>query len=45
MEKPTGETIDVNIILQIVSNGSVIVETSVEDGTEMISTYKDEIQS
>jgi hypothetical protein len=41
MKKPTGETIDVTLSYKLVSNGSVIVETSVEDGTEMISTYKD----
>ena len=41
MKKSTGETIDVSLSYKIVSNGSVIVETSVEDGTEMISTYKD----
>ena len=38
MKKPTGETIDVTLSYKLVSNGSVIVETSVEDGTEMIST-------
>ena len=41
MKKSTGETIDVTLSYKLVSNGSVIVETSVENGTEMISTYKD----
>ena len=41
MKKSTGETIDVSLSYKLVSNGSVIVETSIENGTEMISTYKD----
>ena len=41
MKKPTGETIDVSLSYKVVSNGSVIIETSIEGETEMISTYKD----
>ncbi|MDB4712322.1 hypothetical protein OAF35_06595 [Verrucomicrobiales bacterium] len=41
MKKPTGETIDVSLSYKVISNGSVIIETSIEDETEMISTYKD----
>ena len=41
MKKPDGKTIDVSVSYKVISNGSVLIENSVEDGTDMLTTFKD----
>ena len=41
LERSTGEVVDLKLSYKVISNGSVIVESAVEDGVEMITTYKD----
>lgn len=41
MKKPDGKTIDVSVSYKVISNGSVLLENSVEDGTDMLTTFKD----
>ena len=41
LRRSTGEVIDLKLSYKIISNGSVVVENAVEDGIEMITTYKD----
>ncbi|MDG1852801.1 MAG: hypothetical protein P8I97_01450, partial [Verrucomicrobiales bacterium] len=38
MKKPDGKTIDVSVSYKVISNGSVLLENSVEDGTDMLTT-------
>ena len=41
MKRSTGEVIDLELSYKLTSNNSVIVETAIEDGVEMITTYRD----
>ena len=41
MKRSTGEVIDLELSYTLTSNNSVIVETAIEDGVEMITTYRD----
>lgn len=41
LAKSTGEVVDLKLSYKLISNDSVILESSVEDGVEMLTTYKD----
>ncbi|MGB0598433.1 MAG: hypothetical protein ACPGLY_17230 [Rubripirellula sp.] len=41
MTRSTGEVIDLELNYKLTSNNSVIMETAIEDGVEMITTYRD----
>lgn len=41
MTRSTGEVIELELNYKLTSNNSVIVETAMEDGVEMITTYRD----
>ncbi|MCP4890663.1 hypothetical protein N9D23_12320 [Rubripirellula sp.] len=41
MTRSTGEVIELELNYKLTSNNSVIMETAIEDGVEMITTYRD----
>ncbi|MAR08977.1 MAG: hypothetical protein CL681_03260, partial [Blastopirellula sp.] len=41
LRRSTGEVVKLELNYKVISNGSVIVESAVEDGIEMITTYRD----
>ena len=41
LKRSTGEVVTLELNYKVISNGSVIVESAVEDGIEMITTYRD----
>ena len=41
LTRSTGEVVDLELSYKLTSNNSVIVEMAIEDGVEMITTYRD----